>query len=72
MGAASVGVAPVGVPRMVPRVSVQSAVSTRVRVPWREACRAVAAATVVRPEPPGPVIRMVRMSVNGTCAWAAG
>ena len=34
----------------------------------RAAASAVAAARVVRPLPPGPVIRMVRMGVNGTCA----
>lgn len=59
-----VGVAPVGTPRAAPRVSVRSPPSRRVRVPSRAAASAVAAATVVRPLPPGPVIRMVRMGVN--------
>lgn len=64
VGVRRVGSAPVAAPRTVPRVSVRSALRTRVGVPSAAARRAVAAATVVRPLPPGPVIRMVRMRVN--------
>ncbi len=49
---------PQGVPGSVPTSSV--------RAPSRAAANAVAAATVVRPLPPGPVIRRVRMRLNAT------